>query len=242
MQLPSELAVTNSMSLPRTLMQFTVALCSFMLPNITRLSAVTRHTRTDPSNPPDTSRSGSLAHAIAVTPPTCASLITYSSFPDCGPNALIFPSLHPLRIARPSREKQMQSQSRFGICTHLRVSSSASPAHSRRRRARRPRTSKSRTASTSDPTPNPSTGHRASQHRHRTCSTPTLGVTQPQHRAYLDAEKLGAGARVPDADVLLRRRGKELRVAGGIDHVVDLGAVAGRAKLRGQPLVLDHKG
>mmetsp|Transcript_18684 Transcript_18684/g.44492 ORF Transcript_18684/g.44492 Transcript_18684/m.44492 type:complete len:327 (+) Transcript_18684:190-1170(+) len=58
----------------------------------------------------------------------------------------------------------------------------------------------------------------------------------------LDAEKLGAGARVPDADVLLRRRGKELRVAGGIDHVVDLGAVAGRAKLRGQPLVLDHKG
>jgi hypothetical protein len=35
-----------------TRMQLTVALCSFIDPSITRLSAVTRHTRTDPSKPP----------------------------------------------------------------------------------------------------------------------------------------------------------------------------------------------
>jgi hypothetical protein len=49
-------------------MQLTVALCSFMEPSITRLSAVTRHTRTDPSNPPLTILSASVPHAIAVTP------------------------------------------------------------------------------------------------------------------------------------------------------------------------------
>mmetsp|Transcript_35252 Transcript_35252/g.73828 ORF Transcript_35252/g.73828 Transcript_35252/m.73828 type:complete len:271 (-) Transcript_35252:629-1441(-) len=117
MQLPSDDADTNSESLPRTRMQLTVALCSFMDPSITRLSAVTRHTRTDPSNPPLTILSASVPHAIAVTPPTCASLITYSSFPDCGPNALILPSDQPESMARPSREKATQKQSRLGICT-----------------------------------------------------------------------------------------------------------------------------
>mmetsp|Transcript_11581 Transcript_11581/g.22880 ORF Transcript_11581/g.22880 Transcript_11581/m.22880 type:complete len:210 (-) Transcript_11581:1073-1702(-) len=115
MQDPSLDADTNSMSLPRTLMQLTVALCSFILPSITLLSAVTLQTLTDPSNPPLTIFSGSFAHAIDVTPPTCASLITYSSLPDWGPNARILPSLHPLMIAFPSRANAMQLQSRFGI-------------------------------------------------------------------------------------------------------------------------------
>ena len=69
---------------------------------------------TCPSAPPERTCSASLQTAIAVTPPWCASLITYSSLPDWGPNARILPSDHPERIALPA-----QQQLRLYRCGHL---------------------------------------------------------------------------------------------------------------------------
>ena len=68
---------------------------------------------TCPSAPPERTCSASLQTAIAVTPPWCASLITYSSLPDWGPNARILPSDHPERIALPA-----QQQLRLYRCGH----------------------------------------------------------------------------------------------------------------------------
>merc|ERR1711871_386437 len=74
----------------------------------------------------------SLVHEMAVTPPRCASLMAYSSLPETGANARIFPSLQPERIALPLAAKEMhlhvwlgtsmrRSSLRSGTC-HTRMS------------------------------------------------------------------------------------------------------------------------
>mmetsp|Transcript_33802 Transcript_33802/g.100652 ORF Transcript_33802/g.100652 Transcript_33802/m.100652 type:complete len:222 (-) Transcript_33802:1176-1841(-) len=125
MQLPSELADTNSSLFDLMRIELTVPRWSFIDASSVWLCGPIRHTRTWPSSPPLTILRLSDVHASAVTDLRCASLMVYSSLPLCGPNARILPSLHPLMMDLPSVEKMTQRASRFG--TLMRSSSRQLP-------------------------------------------------------------------------------------------------------------------
>mmetsp|Transcript_24200 Transcript_24200/g.60049 ORF Transcript_24200/g.60049 Transcript_24200/m.60049 type:complete len:228 (-) Transcript_24200:1080-1763(-) len=123
MALPSEEALTHSVSFARSAMLFTGPLCSFIDATIVCDCGPTRHTRTLPSFPPDRMREQSFVAMIAVTA-ECASLMVYSRRPDCGAKARILPSLQPLIMDPPSPKNATQLHSTLG--TWMRSSSRAS--------------------------------------------------------------------------------------------------------------------
>ena len=112
MQLPSALAVTQSVSSLLMVMLLTAPLCS--LSDASKPFVFTSHIRTSPLPPPVTMRRLSDVLLMDVTPCSWASWMMNFSVPDSGWKARILPSSHPERIVLPSGVISTQRQWRLG--------------------------------------------------------------------------------------------------------------------------------